>query len=704
MTAGRHALLIGINSYPYVAGARLAGARNDVVRVGRLLRDRFGFPDDHLLLLVDEEATQAAIRAAFEELLGRVGREDSVVCFYSGHGSRLAAPERSEGWLESIVPHDSGRGEHPNRDIADVEIDRWVQRLNETTPHVTLIFDCCYSGSVTRDPFATATRGIEADRRRPQEPFAGGFVRGRRQAVTVAACRSDEEANEHRVAASGSAYAFGALSYFLGRALEQTGGGATWRDLFEQVGQAVTACYPRQHPQIEGNWDQVLFGHRELRPAPYLEVLRVAAHRAGDGGEGAGGSDPDRVALAGGAAHGVREGSLWTLHPPGARQANPAARIARVRVESVAAVSCEAELEEVAAGQQVTPGQRAFLQVERLEAPGLRLRLAVAGERAAELRGRVASSDLLTEVGDDDPAAAEVRCLSPRAEVGPDDLCPHLGPLTEPTWVVVGPDGRLAVRLQRAQAGAAERLVGDLESVARYRGLLAIANPDPDSRLAGRVHLEVERWSRERQAFAAAEPEPGDGVITFGDGERADFVITNQHDAPVFLTLLQLDSDGSIVRLLPARRHPTYSPAGCRLEAGEVLRVEDYFRQDPRFRVWDGLRVVLPEGFPWAAEPGERPDSGLFHLKLMVTLEPADFELLEQHPVFGPPELRDPGPQSHPLLRLARLYACGRGERSLPVGSAAGSSATDWTTLTRPVAVRRGDGRGGRGHGGRDDG
>jgi len=692
MTAGRHALLMGINTYPRVEGVDLDGSVNDVIRIGRLLRDRFRFPDDHLLVLTDEEATQDGIRLAFSTLLERVGEDDAVVCFYSGHGSRVADPRRPEGWAESIVPHDSGRGVHPNRDIPDAEIDRWVQQLNARTPHVTLIFDCCHSGSVTRDPFGAKVRGIAAEDRPAEELFPGepagglpplprgsprglaGFLRGRRQALLLAACRGDEEAGEIRVAEGGGNYSFGALTYFLARALEVAPAGATWRDVFEQVGPAVTGRQPRQHPQIEGGWDRVLFADSELRPAPYLRVVR---------GEVRG--ESLEVELDGGAAHGVRVGSRWSVHPAGALRADPATELARVQIESVAALSCLGRVEGEGPARGLAAGQRAFLEVARLMEPGLRLRLAVGDEEGTVLRTAVGRSGLLAEAGEGEPAEVLVRLVSPHRSVGDGDL----GPLPRPTWVAAGPGGHLAVRPRPAGDGAVEGLVGDLESLARYRGLLAISDPDPTNPLAGQVSLEVERWSPAAATFLPAEPEPGDGWLAFTEGERADFVIRNRGEEPVWVTLLQFDADGSILRLLPARRHPECSPGGHPLAPGEVLRMEDYYRRDPRFRIWEGLRITLPEGFPWVPEPGREPTSGLFHLKWMVTREPADFEFVEQSPVLGAPLLRDPGPQSHPLLQLARLYARGRGERSLPVVAGTTAPSQGWTTAMRTIAVRR---------------
>src|SRR5262245_18522737 len=126
MPAARHALLIGINRYPNIPKADLRGAVGDAELMRSLLVDRFGFPAEHVRTLCDAEATQAGIRGALAGLAAAVGDDDVVVLFYSGHGSRMADPRRAGRMIESMVPHDSGRGTMPNLDILDEEIDRWV--------------------------------------------------------------------------------------------------------------------------------------------------------------------------------------------------------------------------------------------------------------------------------------------------------------------------------------------------------------------------------------------------------------------------------------------------------------------------------------------------------------------------------------------------------------------------------------------------
>jgi hypothetical protein len=649
----RRALLIGINQYPGIPSPNLKGCVSDMELMRSLLTDRFGFPAETTRTLRNEEATQQAIRGALADIAATVGEDDIVVLFYAGHGSRMLDPRqpdpRQPGRLvESMVPYDSGRGTLPNLDILDEEIDQWVQRVNEKTPHVTLIFDCCHSGSVTRDPFGEATREAPADLRAPADMFGGGplpevftsprdsnqrgtsgWLPGRRRAVVIAACRADEFANEHKAFTGTAVVRHGALTFFLGQALLQAQSGATWRDLFEQAAPRVTAKYSRQHPQIEGKMDQLLFGTEEIRPASYLQVLA-----AKDG----------TVELGGGAAHGLRTGSLWTVRSAGARHGDAGDEVATVEIQTVHAVTSTARVVETrprlkpgatngcpsgtegAVGGAVAPlrpsgrpflapgfnpglaqlaasGLRAFLREQRLPEPGLQVAIDAPEEPRSRFLQALEDEPLLRFVEEAEEADLLIRWRE------------------EKTWSAIGRDGRFAARLRPDHPEEIRALLDDLRAVVRYRQLLEVDNPDPESRLKGRVHLRVRGGTVEG------------GVAVFREGEKAEFEIVNDYDAPVWVTLVEFGSDGKISLLLPRPGHATYARGGMQLAPGQILRLAaDYYRQDPRYAeaVRDGLPLHLPKGFPWAAEPGEVADLGLVTLKLLITPASADFEFLEQ--------------------------------------------------------------------------
>src|ERR1700688_147955 len=430
--ATRWALLIGIDRYPnFPAHAQLAGCVNDVEAMAALLVNRFSFPAGNVERLLNGAATQAGIRAALGGLSERVGEDDVVVVHYSGHGSRMADPKAPNSMDETIVPSDSGRAPHENRDIRDTEIHRWLLRLTERTGHLTLIFDSCHSGHILRDPFGAKGRWVEADPRpaggataplapppppapaarlrsgAPEGPIAGGRApRRQREArpgglggevgadgagsyrlplgskdVLLAGCRSTETSFEVLAQEAGGVQ-HGALSYFLCQELAKAGAVTTFRDVFEVAAPQVTARYPSQHPQLEGARDLQVFGISELEPMRFVPARQDAA-----GG----------VTLAAGAACGMSAGSAWLVYPPGTKSLVSGARpLARVEVTRVRVLESKASLLE---GEVGAAGGRAVEYTHRygearfgveIDAGATRLPAAVAA-----LRAGLAASPLL---------------------------------------------------------------------------------------------------------------------------------------------------------------------------------------------------------------------------------------------------------------------------------------------------------------------
>ena len=694
MAGTKHALFIGINSYPQLDNKDLRGCLNDVALMADVLGERFGFPAENMRFLRDAEATRDNVLAAFDGLVDRVEDDDIVTVVYAGHGSRLRDPHGGADLLESMVTYDSGRGDlGPNRDVLDYEIDWFVQRLNHKTPYVTLLFDCCHSGSVTRDAFGSLTREVEPDTRSIEEAFpdalppkppqgngalidgdgAGGWLPGSRSAVVIAACDASELANEHQVLDGEEVIRHGAMSWFLSRELLRATSGTTWRDVFEKVAPTIAAEHPRQHPQMEGKADEVLFGTRELTPSSYLKVTTV---------------DDEGVELAGGAAHGLTSDSLYAIHTHGTHAAGPeGSELALVRVDSVGATTSRATWE--SGGDDVEVGMRAFARSVALEDPALRVCIHVPDDKAAEgrkLAAMLGGSDLLEVVEMDQPADVLVRLLAPRTFLEDGAPMPGLGKLPTWTWAAVGADGRLVIKKQPETRAAYKKILDGLVGVCRYRNLLAIRNDDPGSQMDGAVSLEAERYAESRMAFVPARSEPESGVVLFGEGEHAEFVITNEHEEAVYVTLVQFGANGAVDLMLPFNGHPSYDAGGMRIEPGAWLRLaKDYYGKDKRFGTigQTGLPLHLPKDFPWAAEPDEAADSGMITLKLLVTQEPTDFSFLTQGAT------RNITASKHPLAKMAALYGGGKGTRSFLPTPIDTEPEADWTVVDLPIAVRR---------------
>ena len=359
----RHALLIGINQYPLLrrvlpsgqtATRDLRGCVNDAHSIATLLRERYGFQTANIQLLTDENATRDGILAGLARLLASVGPDDLAVLFYAGHGSQMPDREgtKPSGWDETLVPHDSGRGAHPNRDITDDEIRLWLLQLCERTRFATLIFDCCHSATLNRSASGSDERSIERDERTvaelPPSPLDSDQL-ARLQAlaqspempwlpsgdryVMLAACRERETAKEHTHSDGAQVAQAGALTFFLTEALRSAAAGATYRDVFEQASLEVLRRYPTQHPAAEGALDREFFGVKDSPTPLYVLVSKVQG---------------DTVTLDAGEPQGVQLGSEYALYPPGTRELEvrglDAATVPRLRVTSVGPLRAQGRL------------------------------------------------------------------------------------------------------------------------------------------------------------------------------------------------------------------------------------------------------------------------------------------------------------------------------------------------------------------------
>ena len=166
--ANKHALIVGVDKYINLAERfQLEGCVNDARLMASILQDRFGFEESDIASLHNEAATRVGILKQMNALAERVGKDDVVIFHFSGHGSRRRStdPEEATGKDSTIMPHDSGRHPKANLDISDKEINAWLHRLAEKTRNITLTFDCCHSGTITRDAFGARVRAIPDDDR-----------------------------------------------------------------------------------------------------------------------------------------------------------------------------------------------------------------------------------------------------------------------------------------------------------------------------------------------------------------------------------------------------------------------------------------------------------------------------------------------------------------------------------------------------------
>ena len=94
------ALLIGINNYQHMPN--LNYAVNDAISIKEMLMSKYNYKEDHIKIILDEEATKDNILEGFHELLQQAEEKDRVLIFYAGHGETYSLP--SGGEMGYLVP------------------------------------------------------------------------------------------------------------------------------------------------------------------------------------------------------------------------------------------------------------------------------------------------------------------------------------------------------------------------------------------------------------------------------------------------------------------------------------------------------------------------------------------------------------------------------------------------------------------------
>ena len=139
--ANQWALIIGINQYKDFP--QLNYAVEDAKSMKTLLSTQYGFPDENILLLLDEDATKIKIEDAFYNLSENAGPDDAVIVFFAGHGETEPALGGTED-LGYLIPVD-GKQKSLHRSSLDMKT---INIHSSAIPAKSILFlvDACYGG------------------------------------------------------------------------------------------------------------------------------------------------------------------------------------------------------------------------------------------------------------------------------------------------------------------------------------------------------------------------------------------------------------------------------------------------------------------------------------------------------------------------------------------------------------------------------
>ena len=134
----RVAVVIGINKYNPWPGLEFA------VNDAKAIRDKLSkMGYDKIIELYDREATRARIkRILADELPGTMGKNDSLMVYFAGHG---ATEDLSGGEQEGyIIPVDGDVKNYRGTAVSMTSIHEMIKKYR--AKHILFVFDSCYSG------------------------------------------------------------------------------------------------------------------------------------------------------------------------------------------------------------------------------------------------------------------------------------------------------------------------------------------------------------------------------------------------------------------------------------------------------------------------------------------------------------------------------------------------------------------------------
>lgn len=153
------ALLIAVGQFgdPLLNSEQLLGTAPDIESVQRTLTEHWRFAAGDVRTLRDREATHARILEEITALEGRSARGDTVLVYFSGHGTSANAdnngfdlPYATGAWVPYDVDVTSVATAQRTLIIGRRDLVPRLKRLDEGGRLVLVISDSCYSGQVVR--------------------------------------------------------------------------------------------------------------------------------------------------------------------------------------------------------------------------------------------------------------------------------------------------------------------------------------------------------------------------------------------------------------------------------------------------------------------------------------------------------------------------------------------------------------------------
>ncbi|GET37842.1 caspase family protein [Microseira wollei] len=584
-TSRKLALLVGINDYANTKEfTPLRGCITDVELQRELLIYRFGFNPKDIITLTNAQASRQGILTAFEEhLIKQAKPEDVVVFHYSGHGSRVADPDKDfpDRLNGTFVPIDAGlpSGFPQQGGVVQDIMGHTLFLLMKAVPseNLTVVLDSCYSGGGTRGNFRIRSRDggsqlqISAAEKGYQEQWLSrlnlspqDFITQRRQGVAKGVVIAAAQRNQRAADAPFSEFYAGAFTYLMTQYLwQQTG------NVENAIANIIRDIKPLSfqvpltdvQPQSGNEKKPVYFIDQQVPPAEAV-IIEVKGNQAtlwlgGIDRESLAAFDKEAiftiVDASGGSAGQVTLESRQGLI--GKAKLEGAAKEGALLQEAARAIPSDLKLRiglDLSLGADASAAKQALQAIKRIEA----VNVPYQGD-VQYLLGRITAADrqAFSSKGQAEvPAEASISLFSPgRDEVIPDSF----GEAGETVTKAVS---RLEAKLKSLLAVRIVKMTLNANS-SRLK-VTASMHPEGQNQLIAQAFTARSGISRERSATLSHKLPLGTPI---------QFQVTNQETRPLYLSILLVDPTGGLTVLFPNQWRQ--SEEATRLEAGQTLQI-----------------------------------------------------------------------------------------------------------------------------------
>ncbi len=302
----KRALIIAIDKYTPPAGTKIPGTArsvfndlegciNDARSIHSIITTRFQFKPEKVDTLFNEAATRDGIEKEMLALLDKSNPNDIAFIYYAGHGSRVPNSLSAEVDKidESMVP--SNTWQPGVQDLRDKQLASIYNKFIDKGVKLTVIMDCCHSGSLSRGPNDPGKFRFIADANYDAKDATKPVVPETRPEGTfliLSAAQDNEYAQEQRDEHNTP---HGAFTIAFIQALQQQSVNASVLNLFTSIRAILKSNGKKQEPVLGGSilrQQQTLFGI-EKGTIPDKSLVAVS------------GIDRNKVTLQGGFALGL---------------------------------------------------------------------------------------------------------------------------------------------------------------------------------------------------------------------------------------------------------------------------------------------------------------------------------------------------------------------------------------------------------------